>query len=53
LEHLRLPLTRQYQFLLDVDYDVMPLSITRAEECVNIAELTITEVARLANGALP
>lgn len=53
LEHLRLPLTRLYQFRLDVDYDVIPLSIARAEECVNIAELTITEVARRANGALP
>ena len=50
---LRLPLPRLYHFRLDVDYDVMPLSITWAEECVNIAELTITEVSRLANGARP
>jgi len=53
LEHLRLPLTRLYHFRLDVDYDVMPLSITKAKECVNTAELTITEISRLANGALP
>ena len=53
LEQLRLPLTRLYQFRLDVDYDVIPLSMARAEECVNIAELTLTEVARRANGAIP
>jgi len=53
LEHLRLPLTRLYHLRLDVDYDVMPLSIARAAECVNIAELTITEVTRRSNGALP
>jgi uncharacterized protein (UPF0332 family) len=53
LEHLRLPLNRLYQFRIDVDYDVIPLSLARAEESVTIAERTITEVARRANGALP
>jgi hypothetical protein len=36
-----------------VDYDVIPLSVGRAEECVAVAAQTITEVARRANGALP
>ena len=53
LEHLRLPLSRLYQFRIDVDYDVIPLSVGRAEECVAVAAQTITEVARRANGALP
>jgi uncharacterized protein (UPF0332 family) len=53
LEHLRLPLSRLYQFRLDVDYDVISHSVARVEECVTIAERTITEVARRSNGALP
>ena len=53
LEHLRFPLHRLYQFRIDADYDLIPIHITSAEECVRIAERAIAEIEQRAQRGSP
>lgn len=53
LEHLRLPLNRLYQFRVDADYDLIPLDSVSAEECIDTAARTITEIEQRGQGAHP
>jgi uncharacterized protein (UPF0332 family) len=50
LEHLRFRLHRLYQFRLDVDYDLIALDSTSAEEGVATAARTITEIEQRVRG---
>jgi hypothetical protein len=51
LEHLRFPLHRLYQFRLDADYDLVPVSSASAEECVRTVQRTIAEIDQRTPGA--
>jgi hypothetical protein len=53
LEPLSGPLRRLYQFRLDADYDLVPISRLHVEECVQTAQRTIIEIAQRAQGAQP
>jgi uncharacterized protein (UPF0332 family) len=53
LEHLRFSLHRLYQFRVDADYDLTPISATSAEECVKTAERTIAEIEQKTQGGSP
>ncbi len=50
LEDLRFSLHRLYQFRVDVDYDLILLNATSAEECVKTAERTIAEIEQKVPG---
>ena len=50
LEELRFSLHRLYQFRIDADYDLNPISEKSAEECIRTGERTIMESERRSGG---
>ncbi len=51
LQPLRFSPHRLYQFRIDVDCDLTPMSARGAEECIEAAERAIAEIERLSAGA--